>query len=109
MLLVGLSCEPSAFAKAPFTVHAFVQPLYVPTNHFAFGLGGRLGRLGGKGDKWWHYSPEREQEIMDDVRGSIEREAVPFFAEVGTPLAVAHYLSRRQLTSGGLPLSEDEG
>lgn len=85
MLLVGLACEPSAFAKELFTVHAFVQPLYVPSNHITFSLGDRLGRLGGKGDKWWDYSPEREQEIMDDVRGYIEREAVPFFAEVETP------------------------
>ena len=108
MLLVGLSCEPSAFSKEPFTVHAFVQPLYVPADHVAFSLGGRLGRLGGKGDKWWHFSLEREREIMDEVREYIQREALPFLAEVDTPQTVAEYLSSRQLTRGGLPLSEHE-
>jgi hypothetical protein len=109
LILKGLSCEPSGFSRTKFNLQAFVQPLYVPKGHLAFGIGGRLGHLGGGGDRWWHYSANRESEVMNDVAEYVMREGVPFLAGFEGPRSVAEYIRSRNINHGLLPHSEDEG
>lgn len=109
LVLCGLDCEPSGFSKPPFTVHVFADPLYIPKQHIAYTLGGRLGALVGRADRWWEYAPDDAAAIMEEVRRDMVAQGLPFFAKTSTPRDIANYIREGDLGGGRLPLGEVEG
>ncbi len=77
-ILGGVLFEPSAFAKEPFYINIFVQPLYIPSEHLVLSFGERvLGK--------WDYDLSRVQELAGRVSQVIRDQASPFHETFGTP------------------------
>jgi hypothetical protein len=85
-LLRGFYFDSSAFNADAFQVEAFVQPLYVPSDHIFFLFGKRLNGRCGQG---WTMDRQDEGGIMADVLASIKEQGLPFLAPLQTPRDLA--------------------
>jgi hypothetical protein len=94
-LLRGYYFDISGFDKSRFTVHAFVQPLYVLFPSIALSYGGRLGTLRGNQERWWSLAKQDEGTVMSEVCALVEAEGEPFLSRVRDPKALIEYVSLR--------------
>ncbi len=83
-LLRGFSFEPSAWDRSSFYLWAFIQPLYVPSDHVYYLFGKRLGS--GLGLR---FEEEKRQESMTDLLTCIQQEGIPYLQQIQTPSDVA--------------------
>jgi hypothetical protein len=89
--LCGYCFEGSSFAHDRFTVCAFVQPLYVPSDHIVLSYGKRLGNIIGKPEKWWEIDLRSSSIVMDDLLGFMQSQAEPILQSFdGAKSFIAH-------------------
>ncbi len=81
-LLRGCHFESSSYSKSSVAVHAFVQPLYVPSTVLWLSFGKRLA---GSDGRWWEMAERGEDVIMEEITNVIRREAIPLFQKLSTP------------------------
>ena len=81
-MLLGCHVEDSGFSNGAFTVHAFVQPLYVPAETVVLSFGRRLG-LGQ--ERWWDLDSQPEADAAADALELIRLQALPLFERLSTP------------------------
>jgi hypothetical protein len=79
MLLYGVSFDTSGFEATSVCLEAFVQPLFVPSDHLVFTFGSRLR----SSDGTWDFSRDSD-ELMRDVANAITSEALPLFERAST-------------------------
>ena len=77
-ILCGILFEPSAFSKEPFYINAFVQPLYVPSDHLVLTFGIRVPGQ-------WQYVPSEIDKVASLVSKALEEHALLFFPSLATP------------------------
>lgn len=80
-LLRGFCCNAGAFDAAKFTVHCFVLPLYIPTNHIYFLFGDTLKDDRGC-EKWWDVN---DANLADDLLIRIKTQGIPFLTRIDSP------------------------
>ncbi len=83
-LVSGYCCDSSGFDASRFCVPVFVQALYVPFDGVIFTLGGRLGTLSGKAERWWELRGDNEQQVMEEIYDCIVKEGKPFLDRLAT-------------------------
>lgn len=88
-ILRGYYLEDSGFDPLSFNCWAFVQPLYVPSEHLVFNMGGRLGTLEGGQEQWWKLTDENEETVMADVLRLILQSGEPRYAGITGPRTLA--------------------
>ncbi len=101
LFLRALHFQTSSLDPQRFTVWAFVQPLYIPRDHFVLNIGGRLGWLLGDRDIWWCWDAEDtdfQEQVMRDVLQYIRQVGLPFLQKFQTPKDVIRWL--RKLDAG---------
>ena len=81
LLLKGFYFESSDFDQS-FTVECFLQPLYVPKEHFVLSIGRRLG---GKTGRWFQPHELQTSNGLNELREVLENQGLPFHALVETP------------------------
>ena len=82
----SIAIEPSAFDKTSFYPTVFVQPLYVPRDHFTFTFGGRLRA---PGELTWNVAHDPAATLMEGITGSIRADALPFLERFQQPIDLA--------------------
>lgn len=80
-LLRGFCCNAGAFDPAKFTVHCFVLPLYVPTNHIYFLFGDTLKDDRGCEMRW----DVNAVNLADDLLFRVKTQGVPFLTRIDSP------------------------
>jgi hypothetical protein len=75
--------------KAVFFLEAFIQPLYVPAEHFYFNLGVRLKTADGR--ERWRIGQE---DMPEDVITAIHKKGLPFIGPIDTPQKLADWVER---------------
>lgn len=93
-LLRGYCFEGSNSTHDQFTVSAFVQPLYVPSDRIVLSYGKRLGIIVGKPEKWWEIDPRNASNVMQDVLNVIQMQAEPILKLFTTPQSFIDNLSK---------------
>lgn len=78
--LKGITFGGSAFSKTAFQVHAFVLPLFVPTEFLYFSYYPPAKR-----GNWWELIPEKEEEVFGDIQNYLSSSVIPFFNQIHTP------------------------
>jgi hypothetical protein len=86
-VLCGLLFDSSGFSAETFYPHAFVQPLYVPSEHLVLSFGDRLPGV-------WKFAVGREQELADRLVQNIRKQFMPSVASLRTPELFAKNASR---------------
>jgi hypothetical protein len=81
LLLKGFYFESSAFDHS-FTVECFIQPMYIPKEHFVLSIGRRLG---GKTGRWFEPHELQTRNGLNELRELLEKQGLPFHAPVETP------------------------
>lgn len=77
----GFIFDSSGFSADSFNPSAFVQPLYVPSEHFTMTLGQRLLGV-------WKFRSD-DQGLADALLRSIKKEGLPLLDALGTPEKLA--------------------
>jgi hypothetical protein len=86
-VLCGLIFDSSGFSAQTFHPHAFVQPLYVPSEHLILSFGNRLSGV-------WKFAAGREQHLADRLIRNIHKQFQPFVASLRTPELFAKNASK---------------
>jgi hypothetical protein len=83
-LLRGFYFEASGWNKEIFYLWVFVQPLFVPSDHFSFLLGKRIGSSTGL-----RLVKGCEEQVMSRVLACIQEEGLPFLSTLSSPIDIA--------------------
>lgn len=98
MILRAFYFQTSYLDKESFTVWAFAQPLYVPSDHIVLNIGGRLGWLWRNRDIWWTIQlgdVESEYRTMQDLLGWIQKVGLPFLESIKTPADIIQWIRKQ--------------
>jgi hypothetical protein len=86
-VLCGLVLDSSGFSAQRFHPHAFVQPLYVPSEHLVLSFGHRFSGV-------WEFAAGREQDLADRLIQNIRKEFTPLVVSLRTPELFAKNASK---------------
>jgi len=76
--LGGFWFESSSFQANTFVIEAFVQPLFIPSEHLWFNFGTRLKSVTSGCEMWWTYLQDTQNEMMEEVRVLIISQGLKF-------------------------------
>lgn len=92
----GFFVNSSAFHADEFCICLFIHPLFVPDQPISASLGGRLGSILGKQEKWWTLTNENEPDVMSDILQHMRREGPTIFDRFKTLKDFVERTSARQ-------------
>ena len=82
VVFTGFIFDSSGFDEESFNPDAFVQPLYVPLEHFAMTLGERLRGV-------WKLRDKGDSSLADALLSRMKEQGWPLFEALGTPEGMA--------------------
>jgi hypothetical protein len=88
-ILLGFLFDRSAFSAESFQPQAFVQPLYIPSEHLVLNLGERFGGV-------WKFQAGGEQTLAQRLLHAIHDTGLPFIAKLSSPSQLVQIIRKER-------------
>lgn len=100
-LIFYVDLQKERYGSRTFTVNLAVEQLYVPREYFAMGISERLGTMAVGRDFWWDFKDyETAKKSFENVIETLEKFAMPWFAEFNSKDKYISTIKERRLNMG---------